>query len=621
MDPRRTVARPQAEKDAPMLHRISFATSILVLIATSIACSSSSNPPSSGARDAGSIDSAASDAGSSNDATIGDAGVGLTCAKLLMCDQVCTSTPCTDGCYDQSTGTAQGLFDAFNDCLDANCSSSTGGPCADPNSMGCSSCQESAATGACISDLVTCEDDKSVGPPDLDGGAVVVVDSGVVGDGAALLTCGQLAMCESACNGADASACNATCAASATSTAQSLDDALTTCLATHCPAADGGVCATPGSGCTGCQTQAEFDPDVCGTPFSNCQGDTSGTPDASVTPIALAGGTIVTLASGLDQPQVVIVNNGLVYYSQVSQTGAVSSVALVDAGAPATITPSQPYPMGLAVDSSNAYVWNSGSFSGSTTVNNSDGTVVQVPLAGGAAITLESGLEVAYAAPYLNAIAVSGSTVFWVAGATGHDGAIMAATVGTASGGHVLYGSQPFPEAVVTDGTFVYWTNWGTFDSMGNYNADGAVLKAPITGAGPVTTLASNQLAPAAIAIDANNVYWTNAGKLGGENLPAPGTGSVMQVSKSGTGITVLDANEAVPLGITVSASTVYWCEYTLSSPGQIQSIPIGGGARVAIAADLSDPFGITISGKTIVWSDSPPTQAGSGRILALTIP
>jgi len=405
-----------------------------------------------------------------------------------------------------------------------------------------------------------------------------------------------------------------------TPTAQALANDLNNCLSAACPTTDGGSCATAGSTCTGCRTQAEFDQGTCGMAFSTCQSDDSNAPDASTSPVALLGGTIVTLAAGLNQPQVVIVQSGRVYYSQVSATGPVSDVSLVDAGAPANVSASQPYPMGLAVDSAHVYVWNSGSFSGSTTLNNSDGTVVQFPLAGGTGVTLASGLEVAYAAPYLNAITVSGSNVYWVAGASGHDGTIMTAPVSSSGAATSLYTNQPFPEAVVTDGTNLYWSVWGTFTAGGAYNNDGAVLKGPIAG-GSVTTLASGQSAPGAIAVDANNVYWTNAGRLGGDNLPAPGTGSVMQVSKSGTGLTALSTGDAIPLSLTVSSSTVYWNEYTLSAPGQILSVPIGGGSRVAVAAGLANPFGITLAGQTLVWSDSPPTQAGSGKILALTLP
>jgi hypothetical protein len=603
---------------------------LLTILSSSalIACSSSSSPSSSptdaghhdaSPNDAEARDARATDAKVSRDASIKDAGFeagppGLTCAKLLGCDMPCTDDACTNACYAMSTGVAQGLFNALNDCIEATCASACAG--ADAGSS-CSTCQEQAATGACITLLLTCEQDKDVGPADPDGGSVVAVDAGRK-DAGKELNCGGLVSCEGACGDAGAS-CASTCVGQSTPTAESLANALAHCLDMACPAVDGGSCASPGSTCTGCRTQAEFDPMVCGTAFSTCQDDTSNGADAGTSPVGLQGGTVLTLASGLDQPQVVLVQNDDVYFSQVTSTGPVSRAAFDDAGSPGTISASQPYPMGLAIDATNVYAWNSGSFSGSTTVNEDDGSVVQLPLAGGSPLTLATGIEAAYAAPYLNAIAVANGKVYWVAGASGNDGAIMSTGVGVV-GANVVYSHQLFPEAVVTDGTNLYWANWGTFDSSGNYNNDGTVLQGPV-GGGTVTTLASGQSAPAAIAIDGSNVYWTNAGKLAGDNLPAPGTGSVMQAPIGG-GVTVtLAKNEPIPLGIAVGSGVVYWNEYTLSGPGQIVSVPVGGGASTPLVGGLQDPFGLTVAGTTLVWSDSPPTQASSGKILALTLP
>jgi hypothetical protein len=289
----------------------------------------------------------------------------------------------------------------------------------------------------------------------------------------------------------------------------------------------------------------------------------------------------------------------------------------LDGGPSAPVGPLEPFPMGLAVDAQNAYAWNSGSFSGTTTLNNGDGTVVEIPLDGGAPLTLASKIEVAYAAPYVNAIAVDGHSVYWVAGAAGNDGAIMASPIGSAAP-VALYSGQPFPEALVTDGTNVYWTNWGTFDSHGAYNNDGTLMQGLVDGGGS-KVLASGLSAPGALAVDAQNVYWTNVGRLGGGNLPAPNTGSVMQVPIGGGTITTLASTQAVPLGIAVAGGTVYWCEYVLSAPGLILSAPVGGGTVTPLVSGLSDPFGLTISGDTLYWSDSPPTSANSGKILALS--
>ncbi len=58
--------------------------------------------------------------------------------------------------------------------------------------------------------------------------------------------------------------------------------------------------------------------------------------------------------------------------------------------------------------------------------------------------------------------------------------------------------AQALPQAIAVDATGVYWTNRG----------DGTVMKLPAGGAIP-TTLASCQDEPMRIALDATSVYWT----------------------------------------------------------------------------------------------------------------
>ncbi|HEY1696753.1 MAG TPA: hypothetical protein VGG39_31540 [Polyangiaceae bacterium] len=582
---------------------------VAATVALFAACSSSKSAP--GGSDA-STDVAVVDGGVTE--AEHDAGIGLTCAKLLQCDQPCSSNACTDACYAESTAHAQGLFNAMDDCINENCSSADGGPCASASSSACSQCNQSAATGPCINDLVACESDTTVGPPDPDGGAEQI-DSGPGADAGPEISCGALVGCQQACAQGD-TACQTTCSQEGTSTAQALDEALVNCVAGACPATDGGACSSQGTTCSGCEEQADYG--TCGTQFSACQDDKSST-DGGTEPVALHGGTVKLLVPGLSQPQVVLIQNGQAYFSEVISAGPILKVPITG-GADSTLASSQPYPMGLSIDANNIYVWNSGSFSGSSSLNNSDGTVVQVPLNGSSATTLATGMVVAFNAPYLNAVTNDVSKVYFVTGGPGTAGSINVVPIGGGSAAQVLYANQSFPQAVVTDGTNLYWGNWGTFDAQGNYNNDGTIMKAPIGGGSTPQTLASNQSAPAAIAIDGQNVYWTNIGKLSAGGLPAPNTGSVMQVANSGSGTPItLAGNQDVPLGITVSGTTVYWAEFTLSAPGNIISAPVGGGSTTTLVANVTDPFGIAVSGGAIYWTDNIPNGAGSGSLWSLT--
>jgi hypothetical protein len=584
--------------------RVVVPGSCLVVGVIGVACSSSSSPSSSG----GYVDSG-TDAG-----TLQDAGVGLTCQKLLSCDQACTSNACTNACYAKSTGHAQGLFNAMDDCINVNCPSTDGGACASSSSTACSQCNESAATGPCIKQLLACESDTMVGPPDPDGGGAQVIDSGTVSDAGPGVSCGSLVGCQQACAQSD-TACTTKCFQEGTSMAQALDDALANCVSNTCPATDGGPCSSSGTTCSGCEEEAYYG--ACGTQFTQCQDDMSAS-DGGTMPVALHGGTITKIAGGLDQPQVVLIQNGHAYTSEVTATGPVLDVA-TSGGTVSTISSSEPFPMGLAIDATNIYVWNSGTFSGGSAVNNSDGTVLQLPLAGGAATTLATGMLVAFNAPYLNAIASDTSSVYFVTGGPGTAGAVNSAPIGGGAAAHVVYGNQALPQAIVTDGTNLYWGNWGTFDAQGNYNNDGTILKAPVDGGTTPVTLASSQSAPAALAIDGQNVYWSNIGQLSAGGLPAPGTGSVVQVAIAGGSPTTLASGQAVPLGIAVSGATVYWAEFTLSAPGNIMSAPVGGGTPTTLVANVTDPFGLAISAGTIYWTDNVPTGVGDGSLYSLT--
>jgi hypothetical protein len=530
---------------------------------------------------------------------------GLTCSKLLFCDQACNGDACTNGCYAKATGVAQGLFDAFNNCINTQCPADAS-----------ANCQQSAATGACAAFLSSCFADTSVGPPDPDGGGVVVphVDAGP------LLNCGQFTACVAACSG-DGGSCASMCGGEATSEAKALAGVLNGCLATACPSADGGPCAMAGTACNGCVEQVEFG-GSCSAPYQACQNDVSNAPDAGPNPTVLEdGGALSTILMGIDQVgSTMIVQGSYLYFAQEGSSNQVSRIPLVDGGTVTTLGPPQPTPVALAVDANNAYVWNYGTFTGSSSLNNGDGTVNQVPLAGGPQVTIGKNIEVFYAAPYLNAIAVDATNVYWVQGANGSDGVIMKTPIGSTTG-TPLYMNQFFPEGLVTDGVNLFWVNWGTFDAMGNSNNDGTLMQGSVNGGAPIT-LASKLSAPACVAIDSKNVYWTNLGKMGGGNLPALNTGSVMQVPIGGGQVVTLDSQESVPVSIAVKNGVVYWTEYGLGSLGLVLSVPSGGGTVVPLVAGLRNPYSLALSSNTLYWSyyqAASPSSANNVVIEALS--
>jgi hypothetical protein len=548
---------------------------------------------------------------------------GLTCNQLLTCDQACTSSACTDGCYAQATGVAQGLFNVFTACIAAQC----------PD--GGASCQQNAGTGACIGDLSMCFADTFVGPPDPDGGGVVVPDAG------STYNCGQLNTCLAGCPSDGGADCTTACNARATPQAEALEAALSSCLAMACPSTDGGPCAMQGLACMGCIEQVTLaQPNTCAAPYVACNNDRSNMPDGGggVT-VLVDGGVLSTVLTGLDQAaSTVVASGGWLYFTQVVGGGPVyrlwvgggaaefgdgglafgdGGIRTADGGALLeSVGPPQPTPVSLAVDANNVYVWSVGTFKLSSSINNHDGTVVQIPLGGGAPITLAQGMEVFYDSGYLNAIAVDSKNVYWVAGASGNDGAIMKAPIGGGSA-VALYSGQYLPQAITTDGTNVYWANWGTFDAQGRSNNDGTIWQGSVNGGTPIM-LASNQAGPSTMGLDAKNVYWVDLGKLGADNFPALNSGSVVTAPIGGGNVTTIATAQSVPFSLLVAGGTLYWSEYGLSAPGLIMSAPTNGGTVAPLVSGLNDPSALAISGSTLYWTNA-NSSPNNGFILSLS--
>ena len=191
----------------------------------------------------------------------------------------------------------------------------------------------------------------------------------------------------------------------------------------------------------------------------------------------------------------------------------------------------------------------------------------------------------------VTALAVHSANVYWISG-------IAVMKVPTTGGDPITLTQQNVPTAIAVDDNNVYWSNYDYTPQTGS------VMKIPLAGGNPVT-LAQGPYYANSIAIDANNVYWT--GYKYGDDSP---TGSVMKVPLTGGDVTTLAQGQSEPGSVAVDDTSVYWNGYSTDNGGSITKVALAGGVPVTLALGLSGAGAmgigpIAVSGTGVYWGNS----------------
>jgi hypothetical protein len=223
-------------------------------------------------------------------------------------------------------------------------------------------------------------------------------------------------------------------------------------------------------------------------------------------------------------------------------------------GALITVASDPAIPTALAVDTVSVY-W-----------TNAKG-VAKAPLTGGPVSTLASGTGVGFG------IAVDDASVYWQS--ISPDEKSVEVLSEPKEGGTVVTLARTRESSIgptlVVDATSVYWAFCAC-----NASPPGQLFSVPKSG-GTMVTLATTEACPIGVAIDAMNLYSTEATCNGGGIGQSTATSTIRRTPKAGGNSAVIVSAQAWPLYIAVDDTSIYW-----TNEGTLASDPVPASVRRA---------------------------------------
>jgi hypothetical protein len=169
-----------------------------------------------------------------------------------------------------------------------------------------------------------------------------------------------------------------------------------------------------------------------------------------------------------------------------------------------------------------------------------------------------------------------------------------AAAASTSATPAQLTSGQLNPSDIAVDAEQIYWINAGTArlvsDEQADPNPDGALMAVAKSGGDP-RALATGLRGPANLTLGASAVYVSTA------------DGTILAVAKQAASAPLTVATGQSPVAIAADATRIYWA----NNDGSIQAAPVGGGPAVVLASG-ERPFALVADRDTLYWSTGDDT-------------
>jgi hypothetical protein len=163
------------------------------------------------------------------------------------------------------------------------------------------------------------------------------------------------------------------------------------------------------------------------------------------------------------------------------------------------------------------------------------------------------------------------------------------AGIGLGDGGSLrptVLATGEYPLVLALDADNVYWTNLGSGD----------IRTVPKAGGTPRTIASVANTSTWGVAVDATRVYWTLPNFNAGNVNPAV----MSQLLDGGTPTTLVPGTEGAQ-SILVSGANAYWSQNT--GPDAVRTVPVDGGKATTIATNSSGGGAIAADARNLYWS------------------